>query len=142
MARENASHFDRSADELFAPKRREAIEPGPLAFVGQFPGGGDPAFGLQSMERRIQRPGLDLEQVFRGPLNVFGDRVAVGGSGKQRAEDEEVERALQQLNTGSAAPGALCSHSTIYCVDSLRQQHPCGCGYRSVPRSTISATEK
>ena len=63
------------------------------------------------MERRIQRPGLDLEQVFGGPLNVFGDRVAVGGSGKQGAEDQEIERASQQLNTGRR----LASH----CVDIL-----------------------
>ena len=52
------------------------------------------------MERRVQGPGLDLQQVFRGPLDVFGDGVAVGGSGQQRAEDEEVERALQQFYTG------------------------------------------
>ena len=56
------------------------------------------------MERRIQRAGLDLQQVFRGPLNVFGDGVAVSGTGQQRAEDEEVERALQQLYTGSRLP--------------------------------------
>jgi hypothetical protein len=30
---------------------------------------------------------------------VLGDRVAVGGSGEQGAEDEKVERALQQLDT-------------------------------------------
>lgn len=52
------------------------------------------------METWIQRTGLDLEHLFRGPLNVFGDSVAVRGSRKQRAEDEEVERALQQLYTG------------------------------------------
>src|SRR5260370_33698979 len=51
------------------------------------------------MEGRVQRTGLDLEQVFRGPLNVFGDGVAVCGSGKQRAEDEEVECSLQELHT-------------------------------------------
>jgi hypothetical protein len=52
------------------------------------------------METGIQRTGLDLEPLFRGPLNVFGDSVAVRGSRKQRAEDEEVERALQQLYAG------------------------------------------
>ena len=49
------------------------------------------------MQRRVQRTGLDLQQVFRSPLNVFGDGVAMRGSGKQGAEDEEVERALQQF---------------------------------------------
>jgi hypothetical protein len=52
------------------------------------------------MEGGVQGTGLDLEQVFRGPPNMFGDGVAMGGSCKQRAQDEEVERALQQLYTG------------------------------------------
>ena len=47
------------------------------------------------MERRIQRPGLDLEQVFRRALNVLRNRVAVSRSGQQGAEDEQVERSLQ-----------------------------------------------
>ena len=105
--------------ELFPPERCEAIKSGPLAFVGQLPGSRDPAFRLQPMERRIQRPGLDLEQVFRGPLNVFGDRVAVGGPCEQSAEDEEVERALQQLDTGRRLSGSLCRHSTKFCVECL-----------------------
>jgi hypothetical protein len=52
------------------------------------------------MESRVQRTGLDLKQVFRGPLNVFGDSVAVSRPSKKSAEDEEIERALQQLYTG------------------------------------------
>jgi hypothetical protein len=51
------------------------------------------------METGIQRTGLDLEPLFRGPLNVFGDSVAVGGPCKQCAEDEEVERSLQDFHT-------------------------------------------
>jgi len=81
--------------ELFAPRLREAIESGPLAFDGKFPGGGDPAFRLQPMERRIQGPSLDLEKVFRSPLNALRDRVAVGGSGEECAEDQEIERSFQ-----------------------------------------------
>ena len=100
MARENVSHLDCSAASCLRPFACEAIEAGPLAFGRQIPGGGDPAFRLQAMERRIQGPGLDLEKVFRGSLNVFRDRVAVGGSGEERAEDKEIERASQQLNMG------------------------------------------
>jgi hypothetical protein len=40
---------------------------------------------LQTMERRIQRSCLDLEQVFGAALNVLGNRVAVSGTSKQRA---------------------------------------------------------
>ena len=68
----------------------EPVEPGPLAFGRQIPGGGDPALRLQPVERRIQGPGLHLEEIFRGPLNVFRDRVAVGGSREECAEDQEI----------------------------------------------------
>jgi hypothetical protein len=54
--------------------------------------------GLQAVERRVQRTGLDLQQVFRGSLNVFRYGVTVSGSGTQGAEDEEVEGALQKLH--------------------------------------------
>jgi hypothetical protein len=64
------------------------------------------------MERRIQRPGLDLEQVFGGALNVLGNRVAVSGPGEECAEDEQVERALEQLDAGRC----IATH----CVDILR----------------------
>src|SRR5581483_4139914 len=84
--------------ELFAPLTREAIEPGALSLIRQLPRRGDPAFRLQPMKRRIQRPRLDLEQVFGGPLNVFSDRVPMGGSGKQGSKDQEVERASQKLD--------------------------------------------
>ena len=56
------------------------------------------------MKRRVQRSGLDLEQILGRALDVPGDRVAVLGSGAQRAQDQELERALQQLDTGRLAP--------------------------------------
>src|SRR6185437_904994 len=84
--------------ELFPAGRREAIVPGALAFVGEFPGSGDPAFRFETMESRVQRTGLDLEQVLRGSLNVFRDGVAVRASAQQGAEDEEIERALQKIH--------------------------------------------
>ena len=64
------------------------------------------------MERRIQRPGFDLEEVFGCTLNVLGNRVPVSGPGKQGAKDEQVERALQQLKAGG--------YITTHCVDILR----------------------
>jgi hypothetical protein len=93
------SPFRLFTGELFPPEMRELVIPGALAFVGQLPRGCYPSLRFKPMETGIQRTGLDLEHLFRGPLNVFGDSVAVRGSRKQRAEDEEVERALQQLYT-------------------------------------------
>jgi hypothetical protein len=49
------------------------------------------------MESGVQGSGFDLEQVFRGPLNVFRDGVPVRRARQQRAEDDEIERALEQL---------------------------------------------
>jgi hypothetical protein len=63
------------------------------------PDGGDPAFRLQPMDGRVQGTGLDLEQIFRSPLNVFGDGVAMSRSREQRAKDDEVERTLQHFHT-------------------------------------------
>ena len=50
------------------------------------------------------RTGFDLEQIFRGALNVFGDGVAVTGSGHQGAEDQEVERALEEVHARGRFP--------------------------------------
>jgi hypothetical protein len=46
------------------------------------------------MQRRVQRPGFDLKEVFGSTLNMLGDGVAVGGPGKQGTKDEQVEGAL------------------------------------------------
>ena len=101
--------------QLLAPERREPIVPGALALVGELPGRRDPALRLQPVQRRIERAGLDLQQVFRGPLNVLGDGVAVGRSGEQRAQDQEVERALQELHAGRRL-AAHCVGILLYIV--------------------------
>ncbi len=100
MAREKASHLDCSAASRLRPLRGEAIEAGALAFIGEIPGGGDPGFQFEAVERGVEGAGLDLEEVFGGALNVFGDGVPVGRSGEQGAEDEEVERALEEFQAG------------------------------------------
>jgi hypothetical protein len=55
------------------------------------------------VKRRIQGTGLDLEQIFRRPLNVFGDCVAVSGAGQQGAEDEKVEGTLEKFDARGLA---------------------------------------
>ena len=51
------------------------------------------------MERRVQRPCFDLEEIVRRSLDVLGDGVPVRGSEEQRAKNQDVERALKQLHT-------------------------------------------
>src|SRR5262245_58307458 len=81
--------------ELFAPGRRESIEPSALALIGLFPGRRHPAFCFQSMERWVQRSSFDLKNLFGCLLDVFGDGVAMRGSPLQGSQDENVERALE-----------------------------------------------
>jgi hypothetical protein len=63
------------------------------------------------MHARIQRPGFDLEQILRSPLDVLRDRVTVHRRREKRAEDQKLKRALQQLHAGR--------HRATHCVDSL-----------------------
>jgi hypothetical protein len=83
---------------LFATARGDAVVFGAFAFIGKFPRGGDPSFGLQPMKSGIERARFDLEQVLRSPLNVFGDGVTVGGTGEESAKDEDIEGTLEKLN--------------------------------------------
>ena len=84
------------ADELPSPQCRDAVVAGAFTLLGQLPGGGDPAPGLEPIERGVERARFDLQQVFRGPLNVLGDGVAVTRSWQQRAQDQQIERARRR----------------------------------------------
>ena len=50
------------------------------------------------MQSWIKRPVLHLKNVIGGPHDVPGNRMPVGGTELQRAKDEHVERALQELD--------------------------------------------
>jgi hypothetical protein len=51
------------------------------------------------MERGIQRSGLNLEDIFRRLLDVFGDGVAMRWSPLQRSKNENVERTLEKFDS-------------------------------------------
>ena len=52
----------------------------------------------QTMQRGIERPLLHLQHVVGRLLDGLRDRVAVRGAGEEGFENQEVERALQQLD--------------------------------------------
>lgn len=52
---------------------------------------------LHPVERWIQRPVLDLQDICRRALDVARDFVTMGWTEEQRPENQHVERALQQL---------------------------------------------
>src|SRR4029079_13828099 len=85
------------AGELPSPERRDAVVASTFAFLRQRPRSGDPALCFEEIPRRLERSGFKLQEIFRGALNVSGDRGAVARSGKQRAQDQQIERAAKQL---------------------------------------------
>src|SRR5262245_23340313 len=85
-------------DQLRAALWSDPIVASALALVGQFPGRCDPSPGLEAIERRIQRTGLNLQQLFRGALNVLGDGMAVVRALPERPQNQEIEGAAQKVD--------------------------------------------
>jgi hypothetical protein len=52
-----------------------------MARANALPGRGDPDLRLELIQRRVEGACFDLQQIFRGPLNVLRNRVAVTRSG-------------------------------------------------------------
>ena len=52
------------------------------------------------MQCRVQRSVLDQQQVVGIALDGLDDAMAVEGAEEQRAQDEEVERALEESRCG------------------------------------------
>lgn len=63
----------------------------------------EPLAALEAVERRIQGPGIDLEDVARVGLDHLRETEAVLRSAAQGLEDDEVEGALEELDAESAA---------------------------------------
>lgn len=63
----------------------------------------DPAFVLQSLERRIERALLDSQDPFGQPSNVLSDGIAVHRLQCERLQYEHVERAGEELRIGLRA---------------------------------------
>jgi hypothetical protein len=83
--------------ELLTPVRRESVELRPPPFRRHAPVALDPAAVLEPVERGVKRPLVHLEDV-AGPLaDALGDAPAVQRAERHRLEDEQVERALEQV---------------------------------------------
>src|SRR6185437_6424162 len=65
--------------------------------LGESPLGGDEAAILEPAERRIERTFLDAEDVVGRLLDPARDGVAVRGRDEEGFEDEDTERALQEV---------------------------------------------
>ena len=95
MARASLSHFVGLHGQLLAPFGGEPVELGaPVVFRCAFLSRNPPALD-EPVQRRIERPLLHLQHVLGVALDGFGDGVAVAPARHQRAQDQQVQRALQ-----------------------------------------------
>jgi hypothetical protein len=77
---------------------REAVELRPPVVLGRAPLRADPPAVLETVERRVQRTLVDLEDVRRALLDAHGDAPTVHGLvDLEDLEDEQVQRALEQI---------------------------------------------
>ena len=86
-----------------------------------------PAAILQAVERRVERPLLELEELAGDLPHPLGDGVAMNRPQRHHLQDEHVERSPQKL-------GFLLIHKTPMVPTYTPQQTQCqegvaGCGY-------------
>src|SRR5262245_4898914 len=85
-----------------AAGRRELVVLGFAAGLGDPPLFGEEPFALEAVERGIERAFLDDDVVRRRLANPAADGVAVARPPADRLEDQDVERAREQIGTGHA----------------------------------------
>ena len=94
---DSRSHFDSSVLELLPAGLGQRVEAGAPVGLGRAPLGGDPALMLQAVQRRIERALLHAQQFVRDLLDALRDRPAVHRLERDRPQDQQVERALNQV---------------------------------------------
>src|SRR6185437_14653897 len=93
--------------QLTAAGGGEAIVTGAAAVFGGAPAGGDPAGGLHAVQRGVERPLLDPQEIAGDLVDVLGDAEAVHAflrAALQGVQHQQVERALE----------VVCSHRRLW----------------------------
>ena len=85
------------AHELLLPLGREAIELGLLPGLAEAPVGLEPAPLHEAVQRRVERAGLDLQEVVGLLADHLANAVAVLRAPLEGPEHEHVKGALEQL---------------------------------------------
>jgi hypothetical protein len=102
--------------KLFASSRGQLIKAGAAAEFGDTPLRLNPTLEFQTVERWVERTLAHLEDFLRDLLDAFGYGPAMHFAGLQGAKDEEVEGALEEVETGWLAHAFLMV-SVIYSND-------------------------
>ena len=84
--------------ELAAAFGGEAVELGATIVFGGAFFGGDPATFNEAVESGIERALFDLQNFVGAEFDGLGDGVSMCRAKEKRAEDEEVERALEHFD--------------------------------------------
>src|SRR5688572_15643705 len=88
------------ACELAAPGGGELVELGAAPELGDAPLGLHEAIVLEPVERGVERSLIHAERVARDLLDAVRHGPSVHRLARERAEDEEIERALEELVGG------------------------------------------
>ena len=83
--------------QLSPAGRRDAVVLRALIVVGELPLRVDPALPLETMQRRIEGTVIDVEHLIGAGAERNADTVAVLGSPLQGPQNQQVERALEQI---------------------------------------------
>jgi hypothetical protein len=96
--RENDAVEFRALDrQAAAAGGRQRVVPRAAVVLRRAPRGRHPSLEQQPLQRGIERALADLQHVAGHALQMLGDPVAVRGAGRQRPEDQQIERPRQQL---------------------------------------------
>jgi hypothetical protein len=81
----------------FPPRRRQLVKPGLAVLFGYTPFRPDQALRLKPVQRRIERPLLDAEDVGRDQVDAIRNGQPVSRLVLQGAQDQHVERSVDQV---------------------------------------------
>src|SRR6185437_12100619 len=83
--------------ELFASGGGQLVELGPAVGVGNAPPGAHELLLLETVQRLIERSALDGDRARRSATHELGDRIAVHRLPGERAKDEQVYGAADEV---------------------------------------------
>src|SRR6202162_3048328 len=86
--------------ELLSAAAGQLVEAGAPVVLRGAPLRADPPLRFQAVERRVQRPLVDLEDILGELLDPLGDPPSVHRRCPQRLQDENVESPLEEVGSG------------------------------------------
>src|SRR5215471_13289725 len=115
--------------ELAAAQRGQLVELRLPPGFRRRPLRSEPSALLETMEGRIERALLDLQHVAGDLLEPLGDGVAMDRSETHHFQDQQIERALQQIGLARVVGHAKAIYISICRMSTYWPAHdtPCGC---------------